>query len=183
MSSPDPFWKRIWRTVRSQWLATTLLIPMGFLLINNQLANEAAREARAHTAQVERVAKLQESGKALDLALAGYFESIAQLGMAERDMKMPGAYASVEIPGAQRAVVEARSEARKALVEHASDVQSLRGALEPTDAASYMNALAAMRQTIDRDADISSTGQNITTLSKLVVARNELVDKAMDKAG
>lgn len=183
MSSPDPFWRRVLRGLRSQWLATTLLIPMGFLLVNNHLANEAAREARAHTAQVERVAKLQESGKALDLALAGYFESIAQVGLAERHMKMPGAYAQAEVPAAQKAVVEARVGAREALVRHAGDVQALRGALEPADAANYMRALANMRQTIDRDADITSTGQNITTLSRLVVARNELVDKAMAKAG
>lgn len=67
------------------------------------------------------------------------------------------------------------------LAEHASDVQRLRGSLNEAASSQYMTALANIDTTVESDVDINRTGANITALSKLVVARNALVDSAMAK--
>ncbi|MFN3627997.1 MAG: hypothetical protein ACK4S3_08980 [Parvibaculum sp.] len=181
MSSSDPIWKRALGVFKSQWLASVLLIPLGFALFNSHLASEAAKEARAQSVGIERVSRIQESGKALDIALAGYFQSVAEVGMAERKLQMPGTYAPIPLEKAQADVVQARTVAREALVEHASDVQSLRGTLDQAKATEYISELAEMSDVVERPAEIQQTGANITALGKLVVARNSLVDEAMKK--
>jgi hypothetical protein len=183
MTAADPWWKRALRGLRSQWIASALVIPMCFLIVTNHLSSEAAKNARIQSARVDQIVRLQESGKTLDLALAGYFESIAEVGLAERNLRVPGRYQNVPLPQAQATVVQARLGAREALVKHAGDVQALRGTLDQSEAEQYISALAEMSATIDREADISATGQNITVLGKLVVARNNLVDEAMDQVG
>ena len=174
---------RLWAGLKSQWLATVLVIPIGFLIANAVIANQQAREARIQSVNVDRISKVQESGKALDLALASYFQSIAELGLAERELQMPNGYENIEVPDAHMAVVEAREQARVALAEHGSDVQSLRGTLDPDAVMNYMAALAAINDTIENNADINRTGENITALSDLVMARNAMVDEAMKVVG
>jgi len=187
MAAANPLWKRalagLWASLKSQWLAGALLIPIGFLIINAVIANQQAREARVQAVNVDRISKVQDSGKQLDIALAAYFQSIAELGLAERRLRMPGTYADTPVPQAQAAVIESRKDARKALADHASDVQRLRGSLDPTASERYMAALADINTAVEGDADIDRTGANITALSKLVVARNALVDQAMKKVG
>lgn len=183
MTAADPWWKRALRGLQSQWIASVLVIPMCFLIVTNHLSNEAAKEARIQSARVDQIVRLQESGKTLDLALAGYFESIAEFGLAERDIRVPGRYENVPLPEAQAAVVHARIGAREALVRHAGDVQALRGALDQREAQQYISALSQMSATIDREANIDETGENITVLSNLIVARNSLIDEAMDQVG
>lgn len=180
MSTTDPFWKRALRALKSQWLATALIIPMILLGINAHLTNEAAKEARLQSARVERVVRLQDSGKALDVALAGYFTSVSEAGLAERGIRVPGTYRTLPLEQAQTALVQSRITAREALVRHASDVQALRGTIDQAEAEKYMVALANMSAAVERDGDVLAAGQNITVLSNLVVARNSLVDEAMD---
>lgn len=174
---------RLWAGLKSQWLATVLLIPIGFLVANAVIANQQAREARIQAVNVDRISKVQDSGKTLDLALASYFQSIAELGLAERNLQMPHGYEEIEVPEARMAVVEAREQARVALAEHGSDVQSLRATLGPHAVTNYMAALAAINDTVENNADINRTGENITALSDLVVARNAMVDEAMKVVG
>lgn len=177
------FWGRLFASLRTQWLATGLIVPLAFFGLQTHVARQDAREARVQAINVDRIAKIQDSGKALDLALAAYFQSISELGLAERHLRMPGAFADTPPPQAQAALVEARKEARKALADHASDVQRLRGALDPTASERYMAALSSINATVEGDTNIDRTGANITALSKLVVARNALVDQAMKKVG
>lgn len=185
MASANPWWKRklVWlgASLKSQWLATALLIPLAFFILQTYAARQDAREARVQAVNVDRITKIQDSGKALDLALASYFQSISDLGLAERHLRMPGAYKDLPVETAQASVIEHREAARKALAEHASDVQRLRGTLDDNASKQYMAALANVNATVESEANIGSTGQNITALSKLVVARNALVDKAMSK--
>lgn len=191
MAAANPWWKRalagLWASVKAQPLATGLFLPLLVAVIvlgvQVKIARDDAREARIQSINVDRMSKIQDSGKALDLALAAYFQSISELGLAERHLRMPGAYGDTPVPQAQAAVVEARKEARKALADHASDVQRLRGSLDPTASQRYMAALADINSTVEGDANIDRTGANITALSKLVVARNALVDQAMKKVG
>lgn len=183
MSSNDPWWKRTLASLRSQWLASTLIIPLALLGVNAWTANQAAKEARIQAAQVERVAKLQESGKALDLALAGYFQSVADLSLSERGITAQGAYENMPIKTAQTNLVQARASVHAALVNHASDVQALRGAVKPDDAKLYMAALADMTRVVDASPSIHSTGSDITVLGKLVQTRNRLVDDATTNIG
>lgn len=177
------FWGWLFASLKSQWLATVLVVPLAFFGLQTYVARQDAREARIQSINVDRISKIQDSGKALDLALAAYFQSISELGLAERHLRMPGTYADTPVPQAQAAVVEARNGARKALADHASDVQRLRGSLDPAASQRYMAALADINATVEGDADIDRTGANITALSKLVVARNALVDQAMKKVG
>ncbi len=179
MISTDPWWRRAIASLRSQWLATTLTIPLVLLGINSWTANQAAKEARIQAAQVERVAKLQESGKALDLALAGYFQSVADLSLSERKITSPGSYDRMPVKTAQTNLVQARASVHAALVNHASDVQALRGAVEQDDAALYMSALADMTEVVDTPPSIHRTGGDITVLGRLVQTRNRLVDDAI----
>lgn len=183
MTTAQPGWKRLLKGLRSQWLATMLIFPMLGLGVNAYFANEAAKDARMQTARIDRIGRIQESGKALDLALAGYFQAVSEVGLAERGLRMPGTYEDIPIPTAQTSVVKARLAARDALVKHASDVQALRGTLDPAEAEIYMAALADMSGTVEREADIGRTGDNITVLGKLVMARNSLVDDAMSHVG
>lgn len=171
------------RGLKSQWLATALIFPMAILGVNAYVANEAAKDARVQSARIERIVRIQESGKTLDLALASYFQSVSEVGLAERNLRMPGTYENTPVATARATVVEAREEAREALVKHASDVQALRGTLDQAEAENYMAALAEMGTTVERDADIDRTGESITVLGKLVVARNDLVDDAMGHVG
>lgn len=169
--------------LRSQWLASTLFIPLAFLLYQNHVQRQATREDRIQSVNVDRIGKIQDSGKALDLALAAYFQSIADLGLAEHNLTMPGEFANRPVRQAQATVIERRDEARRALADHASDVQRLRGMLDAGATTRYMAALAAIEMTFEQPADINRTGVNITALSKLVVARNALVDGAMKRVG
>jgi len=181
MSSTDRLWKRLWNSLRSQWLAGTLIVPLVLLGLNAYHANQAAKEARIQSARIERITHLQESGKTLDLAIAAYFQTLAVAGVAERGMKMPGDYDIVPVKVAEKAVIETRESARQALVSHAGDVQALRGTIDQSESSEYMAALSQMSMTIDQPPDSKATGVNITVLGKLVVARNKLVDAAMSK--
>jgi len=187
MARVKPLWKRalaaLWASLRSQWLAGALLIPIAILAVSTYITHREAREARVQAVNVDRISKVRESGKALDLALATYFQAIAELGLAEKHLRMPGTYADTPVPRAQLAVVEARKGAQKALAEHAGDVQGLRGTLDQASASRYMAALAVISTRVESDANIDDTGRNITALSKLVVTRNALVDQAMSKVG
>lgn len=184
-SPPLSWWKRVsaWvaATVKNEKVATALIIPILFLSFTTWWNYSEAQEARIKALQIDRITLVQDSGKELDLALASYYHSISDLGLAERGLKMPGDAKVVPVEKAKIAVVEARKEARTALVEHASDIQRLRGAFDVNASSQYMTSLAAINETIEHGASINKTGQNITTLSKLVVSRNELVDAAMDK--
>jgi hypothetical protein len=173
--------RRLWAALKSQWLATVLILPLGFLGLQTYIARQDAREARAQSVNVDRISHVQESGKALDLALAAYFQSVSELGLAERHLQMPGTYSAKPVPQAQADVLTARTEARRALAEHGADVQALRGTFDEVASTRYMAELANISATVERDADIAHTGSNITSLSKLVVARNALVDQAMQK--
>ncbi|MHA6721517.1 hypothetical protein [Sphingomonas sp. RS2018] len=187
MAAANPWWKRawagLWASLKSQWLAGALLIPIGFLIVNAIIANQQAREARVQAVNVDRISKVQESGKALDAALAGYFQAVAELGLAERHLRMPGTYKDIPVPQAQVAVVEARKEARKVLAQHAGDIQGLRGTFEQDAADRYMTALAQVSSTVEGEADINRTPDNIKVLGKLVYARNAMIDQAMKKVG
>lgn len=194
MAAANPWWKTTllkarafgrWlaASLKSQWLATVLVVPLAFFGLQTYVARQDVKEARVQSINVDRLSKIQDSGKALDLALAAYFQSISELGLAERHLRMPGTYADTPVPQAQAAVVEARKEARKALADHASDVQRLRGSLDPAASKRYVAALANINAAVEGDANIDRTGANITALSKLVVARNALVDQAMKKVG
>jgi hypothetical protein len=183
MSSTDPLHLRLWASLRSQWLAGTLIIPLILLGLNVHTANEAAKEARIQSARIERINRFQDSGKTLDLALAAYFQSLAEAGLAEHKVKMPGAYELTPVRTAEKEVIETRESARQALVKHAGDVKALRGTIDEVEARHYMAALSEMTTTVDRTPDIKSTGANITVLSKLVVARDRLVDAAMKRVG
>lgn len=175
--------KLLWlgASLKSQWLATALVIPLCFFILQTHTARQDAKEARVQSINVDRITKIQDSGKALDLALAGYFQSIADLGLAERQLRMPGDFKTKPVDVAQASVVQHRDEARNALAEHASDVQRLRGALEEDASTQYMAALATISTTVEGSADIENTGKYITVLSRLVVARNAMVDKAVNK--
>ena len=173
--------KKLWASLKTQWLATALLIPLGLLGAQTYIAHQDAKEARRLSINVDRIAKVQDSGKALDVALAAYYRSVTELGLAERNIKTPGTYKLTPVPAAQTAVVEARTEARKALAVHGSDVQSLHGVLDPTATTQYVAALARVSDTIEDDGDTKDTGRNITSLSRLIVARNLLVDSAIKR--
>jgi hypothetical protein len=191
MTAANPWWKRIfaglWAALKAQPLATGLYLPLLVAVIvlgvQVKIARDDAREARFQSINLDRMSKIQDSGKALDLALAAYFQSISDLGLAERELRMPGTYADTPVPQAQAAVVEARRQARIALADHASDVQRLRGSLDAAASRRYMATLADINTTVEGNADIDRTGANITALGKLVVARNALVDEAMKKVG
>jgi len=181
ISKVRAFGKWLWSSLKSQWVATALLIPIGFLAVNTYIAHQDARDARRANVSIERISKVQESGKALDLALASYYQSIAQLGLAERHIRMPGAYADTPIAKAQNDVSVARAAVQTAMGAHAGDVESLRGVLDPAAASRYVSALAEVNSVIDNGGEIKSTGANITVLARLVKARNELVDSALKK--
>ena len=170
-------------SLKSQWLASALLLPLAFFALQTHTARQDAKDARIQAVSVDRLSKIQDSGKALDLALASYFQSIADLGLAEQHVRSPGSFTVTPVPHAQEAVVEARDGARKALAKHAGDIQGLRGTLDSTASANYMAALAVINTTIEGDANIDQTGRNITSLSKLVVARNALIDRSMKAVG
>lgn len=169
--------------VKSQWLATALLIPLGFLMFQTHIARQDAREARVQSVNVDRISKVQESGKVLDLALASYFNSVSELGLAQRHLRPPGTYADKPLAQAQADVVKARTEVRDALAKHGADMQAMRGTLDSNASSRYMVELASISDTIEKDADIANTGANISALSRLVVARNALLDRAMKKVG
>lgn len=187
MAAPNSRWRRfltsIGQTLKAQWLATALFAPLAVAIIvlglQVHFAREDAREARLHTINADRISKIQDSGKALDLALAAYFQSIAELGVAQQGLRMPGAHSVTPIPRARSRLVETRERARTALAEHASDIQRLRGSLDRDSATRYMSALADIQAVVEGTSDIQQTGGNITALSRLVVARNALVDDAM----
>lgn len=189
MAAADPLWKRAWSklcaSVKAQPLATGLFLPLLVAVIilafQVQIARNDAREARLQSINADRIAKIQDSGKALDLALAAYFQSISELGLAERHLRMPGTFSDIPIAQAQATVIGSRAEVRKALADHGSDVQRLRGSLDPAASTRYMDALARINATIEEQPDIERTGANITALSRLIVARNALVDQAMKK--
>ena len=171
----------LWGALKSQWLASTLLIPLAFLLYSNHVQREATKQDRIQALSSDRINKIQDSGKALDLALAAYFQSIADLGLAEHNLRSPGTFEVMPVRQAQSKVVERRDEVRKALADHASDVQRLHGSLDAARSKRYMEALADIDTAVERPASIDQTGTNITALSELVVARNALVDQAMKK--
>lgn len=175
------FAKWLWSSLKSQWLAATLLIPLAILGLQTHIAHQDAKEARRASVSIDRISKVQESGKALDLALASYYQSIGQLGLAERNIRMPGAYADTPVSKAQNDVMVARSAVQTAMGAHAGDVQSLRGVFDPTAEARYFSALADVNSAIDNGGEIKGTGQNITVLAHLVKARNDLVDSAIKK--
>lgn len=187
MAMANPFWKRaltaLWVSLKSQWLAGALLIPVGFLIVTTYIATQQAREARVQSVNVDRISKVQESGKALDAALAGYFQSVAELGLAERHLRMAGTYTEIPVSKAQATVVEARTDARKALAQHAGDIQGLRGTFDQAAADRYMAALAAVSSTVEGEADINKTPTNVTVFGRLVSARNTMIDQAMHKVG
>jgi hypothetical protein len=168
-------------TFKSQWLAATLLFPLAFFVMQTYVAREDAKEARRASISVDRISKFQDSGKALDVALASYFQSIAELGLAEQKLEIPGRYKNITLAAAQSHVVEARIESRKALAIHASDVQSLRGVFKPDMSKQYLHALVNVEDVVDNGGDIKSTGKNITRLAALVKTRNEMVDGALGK--
>lgn len=169
-------------SLKSQWLATVLIIPLGLFALQTQTARQDAREARAKAVAVDRLGKVQSSGKALDAALANYFQAIGELALAERKIEVPGSYAVASVDKAQSAVIGSRKEAEKALADHAGDIQSLHGSLDTVSEQRYMTSLASVSAVIESDADINQTGRNIKTLGQLVVARDALVDRAMGKA-
>lgn len=173
--------KKLWASLKTQWLATALIIPLVMLGVQTYVAQQSAKEARRQSINVDRINKVQDSGKALDVALASYFQAVTELGLAERKIKAPGAFQATSVPAAQVAVVDARKEARKALAVHGGDVQSLRGVLDPQATRQYVSALARVSNTVEDRGDIFSTGRNITALSKLVLARNALVDSAVKR--
>lgn len=187
MAAANPWWKRASNALKSQWLAGALFIPLAiaiFILgLQVQVARQDAREARVQAINVDRIAKVQESGKALDAALAGYFQAVAELGLAERHLRMPGTYKDIPVPQAQVAVVEARKEARKVLAQHAGDIQGLRGTFDQDYADRYLTALAQVSSTVEGEANINRTPDSIKALGKLVVARNTMIDQAMKKVG
>jgi hypothetical protein len=174
---------RLLSTFKSQWLATVLLIPLAFLALQTYIARQDAREARVQSVNVDRISKVQESGKALDLALASYFQAVSELGLAEKHLRMPGTYANTPVDQAEVEVVTARTEARTALAKHGADVQAMRGTFDERTSSRYMGELAEVSEIIEKDADMETMGTNITALSDLVVARNALVDGAMKKIG
>lgn len=193
MAAASPRWKVIlgkarafagWlaSSLKSQWLATALILPLGFFALQTHTARQDAREARTKAIAVDRLGKFQSSGKALDSALALYLQSVGELALAERNIQAPGAYTITPVKAAQTAVLEARKEARKALADHAGDVQSLHGYLDNGREQQYMSSLADINNVVEADANINATGNNIKALGRLVMARNALVDQATGKA-
>jgi len=174
---------RFWGVIKSQWLASALIIPLIILGFQTYIARQDAREARVQSVNVDRISKVQESGKALDLDLAAYFQSVSELGLAERRLRMPGAYAEKPIKLAQADVLKSRLEARAALAKHGADIQSMRGTFDTQTSTQYMSELANVSDLVERDADLNNTGKFVTALSRLVVKRNALIDKAMNKIG
>lgn len=182
MSAKNLIFKPLLGLLKNQWLASVLIIPLILLGINAYVSNEAAKESRLHSSRIERVVRLQDSGKVVDLALASYFSAVSELGLVERGIQVPGSYRAVPLDEAQKTLVDSRVAAREALVNHASDVQALRGVIEQEKAEQYMHALNEIRTAVDREADVLSIGGSITVLSNLVVARNGLVDEVMSDA-
>ena len=167
--------------MKDQWVASVLIVPVLFLAFTTWWNYSEARQARIDSLQIDRVTLVQDSGKELDLALATYFHSISDEGLAAKGMKMPGDASVKTVAETKLAVAQARQTARKALMEHSSDVQRLRGTFDESASKQYMASLAEVSDTIENGATINKTGQNISVLSKLVVKRNALVDGVMDK--
>jgi len=159
---PESGWlAKLWASLKSQWLASVLFFPLAFFVANAYLSDRSTRDGRVQAINVDRLTKFQESGKALDLKVAEYFDAVAAQG----DTGKP------------------KEVARAALRQHGADVQALRGVLEPDASRHYLSALANLSAAIEADSDISKTPSNITALGTLVVERNRLVDKAMQKVG
>jgi hypothetical protein len=179
----NSFWSKALASVRSQWIATSLTFPIIILSITTCMANQQAKEARRQASRIESISEMQESGQVLDAALAGYFNAVAQLGLAEHEIAGPGEYSVVPVSKAREDVMSSRTKVADALIDHAGDIQSLRGTLNQVETNTYVSALADMRRTVDRPAEIEDTGKNIAVLGRLVVARNALVDEALKEAG
>lgn len=173
---------RVFDVLKAQWIATALVFPIIILSISTCVANEQARSARMQAARIEKISAMQESGQALDAALAGYFNALAQLGLSEQGLKVPSEYEVLPVPRARDQLITARSGVTNALVEHAGDLQALRGSLNLAETNSYMSELADIRAVVDKPAQIENTGANVSVLSSLVVARNTLVDEALEQA-
>lgn len=187
MVATNLWWKKILDILRLPWLATVLFIPLAIAVVvlglQVRIARQDVREARIQAINIDRISKVQESGKALDAALAGYLQSTAELGLAEREVRVPGSYRNLPVSKAQANLVLSRVEAEKALARHAGDIQGLRGTFDQGAADRYMTELANINSLVDGEADINKTAANITALGKLVGARNAMIDQAISKVG
>lgn len=172
----------LWGVVRNQWLATTLIIPLAFMGVQIHVAHEDAKDARRQGILVDRVAKIQDSGKTLDVALAAYFQATAELGLAERHVTDPSTGEIANVADAKKAVSDARKGAEKAFADHSGDVDSNRGTLDPAAAANYVATLTDVSATIEGAPDVLKTKQYVTALARMVKARHDLVDRSLARA-
>lgn len=169
---------KAFRALRSQWLATVLIVPLALLGLQAWMASNQARDARIQAERSVSIDDMQRSGKALDAALAVYLTALAELGVSEQGLPLPNQVTATPLRVAEAEVTASRRRLDEAIIQHASDVQALRGTIDNADTSSYMNALVEVRKLADEPPDIGRTGANITAFSNLIVERNSLVDQA-----
>jgi len=180
MATAKPLLQRftlwLWATVKAQPLATAMLFPLALLAVQVHLQREDAQTLRANTVEDNRLAQFQTSGKELDEALGNYLGAVSNLGLAERELIVPGAFTPTPVSEAQKELLAARKDAQKAIGKHAGDIKSLRGLVNGSLSDSYVEDLAAMTDIVDSQHDVLDIGSYTTTLGKLVKARDKLVD-------
>lgn len=166
---------RLLPSLRSRQLAGLIYVPLALALVGVYGNYWLAEQSRVQAIHDARLAKVQDSGASLDLALASYFQAVADLGAAEARQQVPGTFDLISIGQARDALGKARIRVRAAIERHAADMQSSRASLDADTASVYESNLLAVQSLVDNPPSIRDIGEPITIFGRLVKSRNDML--------
>lgn len=158
MQINEPWYAQLWAKIRP-WVTGAFAVALLLSVVQCVQAERTARTASVQTFNLERVSAFQDSGRVMDEKVAALFDAAAEEAPLETQKR----------------------EARAAIVSHASQVEALRGLLDPNLARDYMQRLVVLRGAVDATVDQTNAGTNTTALGKAVQARRALADEALQR--
>lgn len=147
------FLKRSWNALNSAFAVGLILALAGWAFQLNQ-----TRVASAQTFNLTRVSELSTDGEKMDRSIVLFYNAAAE----------------------QKPLEKAREAAKQAIVDHSLKVESVRSVIGAVDADSYLLALDALNQQLDRTVDRSNAGPNQTVFGRVIELRRSLIQKVRD---
>lgn len=123
-------------------------------------ARQDARQATVQTYNMSRVAAFRDSGAELDKKVAAFNDAAAE----------------------GRSLSEARQSVRDAMADHAAKTFAMQDAFGKTPTERYYDEVKALQTAVESTKDATNSGEIITALSRVVVARTKLADEVTKKA-